>query len=153
MSETDNQDQYRYVPYAEQEGPQKIHRIHLEVDRSDEHHSEEKLLVCDERCSCGSTRLRIVAQDFPRGWGDGVSVPRLEYVVPNAMMYCCECGVTVGMALSMFLAIEAKAEIIVRAFEFPGEKNLQRLEEAFPPDDVKKVREFAKAIDEMPLVR
>lgn len=116
-------DPYTFVPFVEQEGPNKIHRILLSLNQLGIQTSEQP------------------AEELRFGWGD---TERLEIVVSNVPVVAAETG-TLYDPTASFL-IRQRGREIRDYLELHRPKDREAVEVFLPPTDIKKIDDLIQTL-------
>lgn len=127
-------DPYAFVPFSEQTGTSRIHRIRLHIDFS------EYTPPSPEQ-SRNIPGLQAIRSDYEFGWGD---IDHLAIVVPDTPMLRQETpeGPADSIEGAVLLEIKQRGRAILRSIESEQREDLQALAEFLPTSDIAKISDF-----------
>ena len=139
---TNDDSGFRFVPFSEQQGDIKLHRITLSITFPQSLSAPR----WEERtCTRCKSKLRQRIIDYRFAWGQ---TERLECVVPNTPVWQCAC--TRIMEDHIAWPIKQRASVIDRYISFQKDEDLQSMTSFIDEQDRAKVKDLAQAIREHP---
>jgi len=133
---TSEQDQrFVYIPFARQQGPEKVHRIRLSIDFSTYTPSPQEALTANN--------FQLTSCDHFLVWGD---TERLECIIPNTptLERDGQQFIEDEVAFLIYQGTYDISQAMSNAVEFQDPDDLRNLSKLLSPKDFLKVEDFIK---------